>query len=313
MDGRNRFAAMYAVGIDIDLSKCHFHFGDRGCDPYAYVISTNIRRRHLTAEDRDRLADELLKANPGQSDRQIAKIVKRDHKTVGSRRAKLEGRGEIPHVKTRTDTKGRKQTAYKQKAASKQKPLSDLERKLAKLLGVTPKEFERAIQVANLPRLGNKAKRGELQNYLEQIKKILRSVPAPSLASVPTTAEQSAQERKNHYADAETAPAEAVAPVVEVVPVVPEAEPPVAELTGEQQDGILHLMLVMLASVDHKHRKKFHKHLIENSAGGVYLPSCSARGWANGGYTVDTAFVRQLAEKIIALQSDAACRLRGAA
>jgi hypothetical protein len=80
-------------------------------DPYTYVISANIHRRHLTAEQKRELIAKLLKAKPEASDRQTATAIKVDHKTVGAVRADLEGRGEIPHVSTRTDTSGRKQTA----------------------------------------------------------------------------------------------------------------------------------------------------------------------------------------------------------
>lgn len=55
----------------------------------------------------------FLKADPTKSDRQIAETVKVDHKTVGAVRQDLEGRGEIPHTETRTDSKGRQQKGKK--------------------------------------------------------------------------------------------------------------------------------------------------------------------------------------------------------
>jgi hypothetical protein len=82
-----------------------------------FVISANLRRRHLTPEKKRELIAKLLKTEPEASDRQIGASVAVDHKTVGSVRAELEGRGEIPHVETRTDSKGRKQPAAKRKAA----------------------------------------------------------------------------------------------------------------------------------------------------------------------------------------------------
>jgi hypothetical protein len=115
LDGRNRFEAMEAAGIVIDLAKCHFHFGDRGCDPYAYVISANIQRRHLTAEQRIGLVAELVKANPAKSDRQIAKQVKVSPTTVGKVRSSLEAKGDVSTVDTRTDARGRHQPANKPK------------------------------------------------------------------------------------------------------------------------------------------------------------------------------------------------------
>ena len=78
-----------------------------GTDPYAYVISANIRRRHLTAEQKRELIAKLIKSTPEKSDRAIAKTAKVDHKTVGAVRGNLEARGEVPHVATRKDAKGR--------------------------------------------------------------------------------------------------------------------------------------------------------------------------------------------------------------
>jgi hypothetical protein len=81
----------------------------------AYVISKNIHRRHLTAEQKRDLITKLLKADPAKSDREIGRITKTDKNTVASVRAKEEARGEIHHVEKRADSKGRKQPAKKTK------------------------------------------------------------------------------------------------------------------------------------------------------------------------------------------------------
>jgi hypothetical protein len=116
LDGRNRLDAMELVGIPI-FDKVDERLLVNWCyrdgDPFDLVLSFNVHRRHLTAEQRDELVEKVLKAKPEISDRAIAKQTKVDHKTVGKKRAKLVSRGEIPHVKTRTDTKGRKQPAAK--------------------------------------------------------------------------------------------------------------------------------------------------------------------------------------------------------
>jgi hypothetical protein len=136
LDGRNRLDAMTLVGVEFKIKQrrevwvmeskgvdvpyitgaitcsCEIH------DPYAYVVSANLHRRHLTAEQSRELIEKLLKAKPEASDRAIAKQTKRDHKTVGKARAELEGRGEIPHVKKRTDSKGRGQPSTKPKKAT---------------------------------------------------------------------------------------------------------------------------------------------------------------------------------------------------
>jgi hypothetical protein len=99
-----------------------------GHDPYAYVLSANIHRRHLTAEQKNELIGKLLKARPEMSDRHIAAIAKRDHKTVGKKRTEMKSRGEIPHVEKRTDTKGRKQPSTKKsvKKAKAEEAFDDL-------------------------------------------------------------------------------------------------------------------------------------------------------------------------------------------
>jgi len=149
LDGRNRLDAMELVGIEFTLFfggprgrenwiiDADIRLPDReetgvqldfGSDPYDFVISANAHRRHLTAEKKRNLIAKLLKATPEKSDRAIATIAKTDHKTVGAVRAEKEGRGEIPHVETRTDSQGRKQPA--QKGWSKERWRRHKERKL---------------------------------------------------------------------------------------------------------------------------------------------------------------------------------------
>jgi ParB-like chromosome segregation protein Spo0J len=126
IDGRNRYRALQRLGFEPDESyflEAH-RAGSQSAlrdddEARAYVISKNIHRRHLTPEQKRDLLVELVKASPDKSNRQIAKTAKVDHKTVGAARAKLEGRGEIPHVETRTDTKGRKQPAKKKTGGAK--------------------------------------------------------------------------------------------------------------------------------------------------------------------------------------------------
>ncbi len=123
LDGRNRMDAMEAAGISVVRDEwkgggihqllVSWSGVYAPADPYAYVISRNIHRRHLTAEQRRELIAKLLKANPDHSNRQIAETIKASHVTVGAVRAELEGRGQIDHVEARTDTKGRQQPAHK--------------------------------------------------------------------------------------------------------------------------------------------------------------------------------------------------------
>jgi hypothetical protein len=124
LDGRNRLDAMELVGIGLDWSNIDRLLGsvalqtDPNTDPYEYVVSANLYRRHLTSEQKRELIAKVLKAKPEASNRQIAKQVKADDKTVAKVRGELEGRSEIPNVETRTDTKGRDQPSAKPKKSA---------------------------------------------------------------------------------------------------------------------------------------------------------------------------------------------------
>jgi hypothetical protein len=63
----------------------------KAIDPVAYVTSANIRRRHLTCEQKRTLIAELLRADPNRSNLWTARLVGVDDKTVGSVRRDLEG------------------------------------------------------------------------------------------------------------------------------------------------------------------------------------------------------------------------------
>jgi hypothetical protein len=114
LDGRNRYRACIELGRKPETREHH-----AGCayigDPLAYIISANIHRRHLTPGQKRDLIAKLLKADPEKSDRQIAETVKASPTFVGKVRAEKEATGDVSTVDTRTDTKGRKQPAKKQR------------------------------------------------------------------------------------------------------------------------------------------------------------------------------------------------------
>jgi len=134
VDGRNRLAALEAVGaleFGDDGEPCYR--GPKGgnkrdveylcCaqDPYSYVISVNILRRHLTVDDKVKIAAELLKARPELSNRQVAEQVKLSHPTIGKVRADLEKAGTVETVTTIVGADGVAQPAHKP-AKPKPKP-----------------------------------------------------------------------------------------------------------------------------------------------------------------------------------------------
>lgn len=77
------------------------------------ALSLNVHRRHLTREQKRALIAESIKADPQLSNREHARRIGVDDKTVGTARRELEGRAEIPHVEERTDSLGRSQPATK--------------------------------------------------------------------------------------------------------------------------------------------------------------------------------------------------------
>jgi DNA-binding Lrp family transcriptional regulator len=126
LDGRNRLDAMEMVGIEFKFARAarglfRIDVGTDGLywpnivdsDPYAYVISANIHRRHLNVYQRDELITKLLKADPKKSNRQIAKMVKASHPHVAKVRQQAEKTGDVETVTTSIDTKGRQQPATK--------------------------------------------------------------------------------------------------------------------------------------------------------------------------------------------------------
>jgi hypothetical protein len=135
LDGRNRLEAIErnfkndpkqqaeaiegALYISQQQGCATLLYGDT--DPFSYVVSANIHRRHLSRDEKSDLIVALLKANPEKSDRQIAKAAKASPTKVGTVRAGLEQSGDVSKLDTRTDIAGRQQPSTKPpKAPSKE-------------------------------------------------------------------------------------------------------------------------------------------------------------------------------------------------
>jgi ParB-like nuclease domain len=124
LDGRHRLRACRAVDVEPRFTEGTDWIGD----PAGFVLSANLHRRHLTAEQKREIIAKVIAAKPEVSDRQIAKQVKADHKTVGAVRKAKEATGEVSPVDKRVgaDGKTRTQPAKKARPAAKAKAKATL-------------------------------------------------------------------------------------------------------------------------------------------------------------------------------------------
>ena len=84
----HKFERWISIGNHKRIKKGEHVEPQSGTDPYAFVISANIYRRHLTAEQKRDLIAKLLKADPSKSDRQIGRDDqgRQQDRRVGPRR-----------------------------------------------------------------------------------------------------------------------------------------------------------------------------------------------------------------------------------
>jgi hypothetical protein len=127
LDGISRLDAMELAGVPFSLhqgssGKFGWSLGNvelpdpvivEGIDPYTYVLSVNVHRRHLTTEQRLQLVDAVVKARPELPSNQVAKLTAVSPNTVLKRRMKLETAGDVCTVQTSIDTRGRRQPTRK--------------------------------------------------------------------------------------------------------------------------------------------------------------------------------------------------------
>jgi hypothetical protein len=171
LDGLNRLDAMELAGVVLNhkFLKACLNGSKNGAhaiqvievaDPYDYVISANLHRRHLTSEQKRDLIAKVLKAKPEASNRQVAEQTKTSPTTVGKIREGLEATGDVSKVDTRTDTKGRKQPASKPKR--KRKPrlpeptaevVNEVAARVQELIKPARPVEHRATASAEVPRL----------------------------------------------------------------------------------------------------------------------------------------------------------------
>src|SRR5262245_21985724 len=137
LDGRNRYHAYLAGGLPLDQIRCRNLCDGPVSEAEArgYVISANIHRRHLSAEDKRKAIAKLVAAQPEKSDRELAKQAGVSHPTIAKVRRAAEATGKALPVEKRVggDGRARKRPMRKPAPTAVQGPIprrTKLEREL---------------------------------------------------------------------------------------------------------------------------------------------------------------------------------------
>jgi ParB-like chromosome segregation protein Spo0J len=85
LDGRNRYAAAKACGHAFSVDD-FVQWEGTLAEAEAWVISTNLHRRHLTAKQKQEMVRDRIRKAPEMSNRQIAKLLGVSHTMVADER-----------------------------------------------------------------------------------------------------------------------------------------------------------------------------------------------------------------------------------
>lgn len=112
IDGHHRSKIANELGIPCPVIT-HDDLDDAGKRSLAFTL--NLKRRHLSREQRRALIAESLKSDPQLSNREHARRTGADHKTVQVVRETAESTGEIPQSEERVSGDGRVRPASQPK------------------------------------------------------------------------------------------------------------------------------------------------------------------------------------------------------
>jgi len=85
LDGRNRYAAGKACGHHFSVDD-FIQWEGTLAEAEAWVISTNLHRRHLSAKQKQEMVRDRIRKTPELSNRQIAKLLGVSHTMVADER-----------------------------------------------------------------------------------------------------------------------------------------------------------------------------------------------------------------------------------
>jgi len=85
LDGRNRYAAAKACGHEFSVDD-FVQWEGTLAEAEAWVISTNLHRRHLSAKQKQEMVRDRIRKAPEMSNRQIAKLLGVSHTMVADER-----------------------------------------------------------------------------------------------------------------------------------------------------------------------------------------------------------------------------------
>jgi Domain of unknown function (DUF4326) len=118
----------------------------------SYVISANVRRRHLTGAQKRELIGKLLKLDPSRSDRQIAKDVGASHVTVSSVRKQAESTGQIDQSSKRVGADGRSRPTRAKMTKPRAKPKPQKNARPLKAVPDPPADLEPSAAWSSIER-----------------------------------------------------------------------------------------------------------------------------------------------------------------
>jgi ParB-like chromosome segregation protein Spo0J len=166
VDGRNRCAACHMVGRTPTSREVVY----TGAELEAFILSANVHRRHLSPEDRAKMLQGLIAANPEKSDREIAREAKTDHRAVGRARRKGEATGTIAPVAKRKGKDDRTRKMPAKKAAKPPKEIKPGPKLQAALNGGTDAQQAMEAAAADLGDTINKILDKPSEVSVEQLK-----------------------------------------------------------------------------------------------------------------------------------------------